>query len=349
MDPRCLPEGTFACPDESQLYVPPEDSSSSCLPAREALRQLGTAGIAVPEADRCLWILDAAVDEAGLSVPDPGFSWPSAGDTSCPDAPAFLGSARASVVDRGVFSRPVLVSLLDAVRLGDVTWVYYRVYVFEAGAPFGIRSLGTGAARWDEVGSRLVLHDRLVSLPGGYELGEAAVVHEGQVHLYGCRGPVGLFRTECVVARLTGAPNDLEDIELYAGDETWTRDPLAARPVLRSGPERWALRFHPGMGKYVMSFVPGFGNDVRLRTAERPEGPWTEDVRLTLCELPTDEPDSFCREPTLHPELVDPRRPNEIVLSYDIDSMSEGDLRRERDPEAYWPRLIRGTVPRALR
>ena len=45
--------------------------------------------------------------------------------------------------------------------------------------------------------------------------------------------------------------------------------------IFESGPHHTAIRYHPGLGEYVLIFAYGFGTDIFLRRAPRPEGPWS--------------------------------------------------------------------------
>ena len=67
---------------------------------------------------------------------------------------------------------------------------------------------------------------------------------------------------------------------------------------------------------------------------------------MAPCDLPEDDPAAFWASPALHLELMTDWRPDELVVTYEVGSTSEDQAeRREADPAAYWPRLVRLTLP----
>jgi hypothetical protein len=119
--------------------------------------------------------------------------------------------------------------------------------------------------------------------------------------------------------------------EYFAGDDGWSSELATAIPVVQSGRERGAVPYHPGLGSYVRVFSVGFSSTLEVRSAPAQQGPWTTSRMLVACELPADDPDAFCREPVLRPWLMDPLRPREVALTYDIGIRSRSSSRSMRE------------------
>jgi hypothetical protein len=112
--------------------------------------------------------------------------------------------------------------------------------------------------------------------------------------------------------------------------------------VFGSGPHRSAVIADPRGAGFLHVYAAGFGTELRMHVAARPEGPWSASSLLVPCELPADDPGAYCAGPQVHRELLDPMDPGTLVVSYSIGSTSaDQDARRARSPDAYWPRIVR--------
>jgi hypothetical protein len=128
------------------------------------------------------------------------------------------------------------------------------------------------------------------------------------------------------------------------GTDGWgVGDPV---PMFGSGPHRSAVVADPRGGGFIHVYAAGFGSELRMNTAPRPEGPWTASVLLMPCELPADDPGAYCAGPQVHRELLDPMDTSTLVVSYSIGSTSaDQNERRMRDPDGYWPHVVRVRMP----
>jgi hypothetical protein len=131
--------------------------------------------------------------------------------------------------------------------------------------------------------------------------------------------------------------------EYYLGDRGWSAGAADAAIVFHSGPDRSGVVFHGRRGEYLHVYAEGFGTRLVVQRAALPEGPWSAPALLIPCAVPAGDASAFCREPAVHPELMDPLRPDELAITYDLDTPDTA--RRAERPLDYWPRLVRVAIP----
>jgi hypothetical protein len=88
----------------------------------------------------------------------------------------------------------------------------------------------------------------------------------------------------------------------------------------------------PAMSGYFATYIrAGIGQDISIRHADRPEGPWSEPQKIYHCSLPSKE--SFIYGAKAHAELA--TNSGELVITYCRNSPS---LQENVDhPEIYLP------------
>jgi hypothetical protein len=94
-------------------------------------------------------------------------------------------------------------------------------------------------------------------------------------------------------------------------------------------------------GRFVHAASYGFGaTDIRVRTAERPEGPWSA-PRAVFTPPESAAPRPFVYAAKAHPQLTT-RAGGELVLTYASNSFDVNDLLRAPGTQTlYWPRFVR--------
>jgi hypothetical protein len=233
------------------------------------------------------------------------------------------------------------VNVQSAIETPSGTRVLSRAWAFDSSTPFGVRALGVELGRID---AGHLAFDGSFVFTSGPDLGDAALVQDGFVYAYGhAPGATGL-EADMIVGR---APLDaIDDASAWSilGTLGWgVGDPV---PMFGSGPHRSAVVRDPRGSGLLHVYAAGFGTEIRLHTAARPEGPWASSVLLAPCELPADDPGAYCAGPQVHRELLDPMDTSMLVVSYSIGSTSADQAeRRMRNPDAYWPRIIRMRLP----
>ncbi|MBI5502533.1 MAG: DUF4185 domain-containing protein [Deltaproteobacteria bacterium] len=350
--PECdLGELVWRCPTASRVYrtATPE---ADCLPFHSPggpLARLGSGGITLETGDgRCLWILGDGVAPDGTVISHPAAVVPDDLPLgACPPGGSFLGGEHpVSVVDLADLGEGSLFSPGDSVRQGGRSWIFGRHWVLDAASTFGVRKVGTKLGWFDDGADHVrFLEDYLWMADADF--GDSALVVDDVPYVYGCYGEPHDLGYDCHLARADRGPvEQVSSYRYFAGAGGWSADAAESVVVFQGGPHRSSVRYLPGRGRYVHVSIEGFGDHIDVSLSDRPDGPWSAPAALIGCRLPSDDPDALCGYPMLHPELSDPLAPSDIVVSYDVSTLApDAEERRQANPDAYWPRLVRVTLP----
>jgi serine/threonine protein kinase len=193
---------------------------------------------------------------------------------------------------------------LDSTR--DRAFVFYHRGM-DVDPPWHFRRSGTSVAIWTDPTRRPV---RPAIGPGTTDLffedepawGSGAVVVDEHLYAYACdcSGPT----CPCLVARAPlAAVLDREAWRFYSGDGRWSEDWKEAESVM-DGNTELTVHWNDYLGQYLAIHSPRRERTIALRTADRPEGPWSE-PRLYLIGVPwTTGTDQQRNQPALgHPEF----------------------------------------------
>jgi hypothetical protein len=186
--------------------------------------------------------------------------------------------------------------------------------------------------------------------------GSAMVVEDDYVYLFtfldrdAIRYPRTLARLP--LTALDDAPGDLPArLQYLAEDGHWKAGHHAAdaRIVMNDDASEMSVHFHSEIGRWIAVYsfpdvsdgaADGPPSDrVQLRTALRPEGPWSAPVTIyRVPELSTDpaagrDPNTFCYAAKEHPQLA---RDGELILTYVCNLFT----RRGEDPFGVLGRLL---------
>lgn len=320
----------WQCPSGAQLYQQPW-SDDRCLPLRGAplfADGVHESPVPVPVGDHCEWVFPFS---SGPGVQLLGV----ASASSC----AALAAPMGPIDDAHDVSTYVNVEAAIATPSG--TRLLSRAWQFDATSPFGVRALGVRLGR--VVGDHLSFDGGFV-FGGTTDLGDAALVDGEFVYAYGHPASARGLEADMVVGRARVDAIDDATAWSILGSGGWgIGDPVR---MFGSGPHRSAVVADPRGAGFVHVYAAGFGTELRMNTAPRPEGPWTDSVLLVPCELPTDDPGAYCAGPQVHRELLDPMDPSMLVVSYSIGSTSaDQSERRVRNPDGYWPHVVRVRMP----
>lgn len=146
----------------------------------------------------------------------------------------------------------------------------------------------------------------------------AARIDADKVTVYACDDPSDAYDVaDCVAGQV---PVDkLADASAYkvytrdaAGMWSWSEDLSRGTPVLEDVFGQLSVTYNNYLGQYLAVYGNKFGSHAVLRTAERPEGPWSEPVRVALPSPSAGELLFFVRE---HAPLAQ-RCERRIILSY---------------------------------
>jgi hypothetical protein len=210
--------------------------------------------------------------------------------------------------------------------------VYYDSFIIGT-APYDFKRLGTGLAGFREgdfVSQRIPGEDgnplkiftaQEPSFTTGISLHEAT---GPMVYLYATTDPA-VCNVDVIVARVPLAQASERNAYTFWDGSDWATDLAAARPILDD--------VEGGIGSviwndYLGSYLSGTsglctgGSKFYMRTARRPEGPWSAPVKIDLAPLGATR-DSYAG--IFHPELGSGRR---LVMSFYVPKGDfEGSLR----------------------
>jgi hypothetical protein len=290
----------------------------------------------VPTDDgRCLWVAEDVTFRDGSERRNVAFQ---------PDLAAPFGTCPTTsvmpptpmVTMEGGEDPSILVQIDGGVRIAGKTHVLYRLFQVDSQATFGVKELGGGVAHWDPATNRVVVPSAQSPFPWGLDLdlGTALLPAPGDVDhafVWGCSKVHANFVDACVLARLDAA----DAVSIFSAGGLWVpgTDPSSAAPEFTSGP--WVSTVTPGAEGFVHVYVAGFGNTLQTHAAQDATGPWADGTDIGTCDLPAADAKAFCAGPVAHPELADPSRPGEIVVSYSVGTTGS----QTGAGADYWPRL----------
>jgi hypothetical protein len=168
--------------------------------------------------------------------------------------------------------------------------VFYAKIFAEPGF-FRIRPGGESIAVWDDFDAPVrrpvpagSTEPSLLFLQDEPSYGSAALVEGEELYAYGCDQD-GVTKP-CRVARVPLASAlDRAAWRYYSGARGWSADGRDAVPVL-DGNDVMSVAYNRYLGAYLAVFAPPLENQVVLREAPRPEGPWSRPVAAFSTEKP---------------------------------------------------------------
>jgi hypothetical protein len=163
--------------------------------------------------------------------------------------------------------------------------VFYTKEETEPSGPFAFHGAGASIATWASPAQpaqrpsvRPDLPDLTVLFPVDEPpWGAAALVDGDQVYAYACPG--GGLQSPCRLARAPlGSALDRTAWRFFAG-AAWLADWHAAVAIFDGAPIM-SVHFSPYLGRFVAFYMVPLGSRMALRTAPRPEGPWSTELQL---------------------------------------------------------------------
>jgi serine/threonine protein kinase/tetratricopeptide (TPR) repeat protein len=147
------------------------------------------------------------------------------------------------------------------------------------------RRAGTSIAVWqppDVRAARPVLRPgtedpTLLFDAGEPPLGSGALVVGDWLYAYACEQPEGRFALPCLLARVPmDRALDRREWRFYAGG-VWVPDWRSATSVIDAG-HLMSVAWNDYLDRYVAVYTPVVSSLIFVRTADRPEGPWSEEI-----------------------------------------------------------------------
>ncbi|MGB6687269.1 MAG: DUF4185 domain-containing protein [Terracidiphilus sp.] len=165
--------------------------------------------------------------------------------------------------------------------------IFYQVVSALPGA-FNFQGIGESVATWQSLSAepqRPVFNPPLV--PGHPDLmfnenepnfGSASLVQNGMLYVYGCGVPTGGLDEGCRLAKVDPAQaQNLGAWSYYSASGTWSPRIADATPVF-SADSILSVAWNSFLNRYVAVYSAPFSQDVMMRTAPSPEGPWSDEI-----------------------------------------------------------------------
>lgn len=118
------------------------------------------------------------------------------------------------------------------------------------------------------------------------QFASGAITLDGYLYLYACTG--GFAPTDgCRVARAPVDHAREQPAYRYWNGSDWSAVPASGVVVFDWVPGGATIAWHPHLGKFVASYTEPFATRTMVRTAPRPEGPWSAATPLSTTLPPT--------------------------------------------------------------
>lgn len=179
------------------------------------------------------------------------------------------------------------------------------------------------------------------TLPGGQDviMGCETLTSGGYLYIYGYSNPENASaQKSAILARVPEGKLDDVSAWQYFSKGDWTNDFQKSTPLFDGVGAEGSVSWQPFLKKFIFVYTDGIWGTIVMRTAEAPEGPWGEPVKLYQCPEMQISPAVFCYAGKGHPELS---ASNELLISYAVNSQKESEV--FNDTRLYWPRFVRVT------
>jgi hypothetical protein len=161
--------------------------------------------------------------------------------------------------------------------------VFYSL-VFARPGNFNFQSVGSSVATWQSFMSQpqrptinspvVAAHPDLLFSESEPGFGSAALIRDGMLYVYGCGTPNGGLDVGCRLGRVDPAQVTNPGAWMYYTGSGWSAKIGNAASVF-SGEGILSVAWNTYLNEYVAVYSDPFSNNVMLRTAPNPEGPWS--------------------------------------------------------------------------
>jgi non-specific serine/threonine protein kinase/serine/threonine-protein kinase len=310
-------------PDEAARY-------RRLLPAISvgAMRDLGrvqilpqvlerTGGLSASMNGRSVWVFRAATLFERLASGPKGIgnSWGTVGAIKSDGLPAVTGPADAAGAPVELIPRTAdETGERWDLEPGSVVWdkardralVFYAKTRVESDEK---RRLGSSIAVWprqEDPAERLVLRPgaedpTLLFDAGEPAWGSGALVVGEWLYAYACEERKGELARPCALARVPLERALVRDAWRFYARGSWNSDWRAATPVI-DGASLMSVAWNGYLGKYVAVNTRVISPEILVRTADRPEGPWSE--AAIVGGIPSKGIFDWINSAVAHPELA---------------------------------------------
>jgi hypothetical protein len=219
---------------------------------------------------------------------------------------------------------------------GNSALVFYTKLKAGGKGPFDFNVLGNSIAVWKSPNTKIVrpkdrpeLNDVTLLFPkGDIHIGQGAVVVNDWIYAYGCDTLKDDDGTSwpCYVGRVKFKDTlKCSEWRFYIGNGNWNQDFKEAISVMDAAP-MLSVHWNKHLKKYLAVYSKQLVNKIAIRTADRPEGPWSDAQVVVDCIAPTNEEMwSYCG--VAHPELSREDGRVEYLTYYRETGFFKGEIR----------------------
>ncbi len=166
-----------------------------------------------------------------------------------------------------------------------------------------------------------------------------AEANPNMLFIYGVRTNSPLDKQLLLARAATDAAEQFDEWRFYAGPDTWSSDPRDALPIAKNVTSELSIESleFAGRHRYVMVHSqPPLERRILVRTAEQPQGPWTEPRSVFSAPGVDRDTTYFAYAAKGHACLS---QPGELLITYVVNS-HDFELAK-RDTTIYRPRFVR--------
>ncbi len=188
----------------------------------------------------------------------------------------------------------------------DRALIFYSKIYAEPG-DLNFRAVGYSVAVWDDFEAEPIrpefqnVPDEPMLLFGANDpsFGSAAIVVDSTLYIYG-RGHDNISKPIHIAKVVLAKALDLSAWQFYNDKERWTANLEASGPVF-NGNDIMSIWYNTYLGKFIAIYSKPLGRDVVLRTADKPEGPWSSELKIFKAKKPASE-NGWIYDALAHPE-----------------------------------------------
>lgn len=172
--------------------------------------------------------------------------------------------------------------------------------------------------------------------------GAAVMKDKGYVYVYGNRSAPEKKDKGMILARVPEKKFASFDEWRFYSDGEWKTDFKSSTPICDEAPSEASVSYWPALKKYVFVHAIGIWGKIGLRTADSPEGPWSEPTIIYECPEMKYPSKVFCYAGKAHPQLS--RKRDELIVTYASNSYDVWEV--IKDARLYYPHFLRVKIVR---
>ena len=157
---------------------------------------------------------------------------------------------------------------------GERGIIYYANMQTGPGGQWDFHTVSGSVATWQDPEAPAARIEPPLFSDEEPDWGAAALRVGDDIYVYACE--FDGKRKPCLLARVPfDSATERDAYRFWGGSSTWSRDWREAIPIFDGG-SLFSVHYNAHLGKYLAFYLPGIDSVFRLRTADQPQGPWSE-------------------------------------------------------------------------